>query len=94
MTVEKKEVDSSVEKKEDAPEEVRGPARGGLRKRTLKELEMLGIKLKDVFVMSRISINLEWKQVIDLINFNEGKEIIDWNTTFEKALELINVFLW
>lgn len=73
--------------------EIVKPARGGLMKRTLKELESLEIQLKHVFVIKGASLNLSWAQVIRLINYNAEKTVIRWEHTFEEALELIQIFL-
>jgi len=67
--------------------------RGGLMKRTLKELEMLEINLNDVFSIKDVSINLTWEKVIRLVNYNANKKVIGWEHTFEEAMELINLFL-
>lgn len=75
------------------PPEVIGPARGGLMKRTLKELEALEIYLKDVFSMEGITINLTWNQVIKLVNYNAGKTVLNWDHTFEESLEILKIFL-
>ena len=87
------------EKKDNSPKleepekEVIGPARGGLMKRTLKELEMLEIQLSDVFVVRNVGLNLSWAQVIRLVNYNAEKTVLRWEHTFEEALELIQIFL-
>ena len=92
-------VEIPEEKKDNIPEleepqkEVIGPARGGLMKRTLKELEMLEIQLSDVFIVGKVGLNLSWTQVIRLINYNAEKTVIRWEHTFEEALELIQIFL-
>lgn len=67
--------------------------RGGLMKRTLKELEMLEVNLNDVFSIKGVSINLTWEKVIRLVNYNANKKVISWGHTFEEAMELINIFL-
>lgn len=69
------------------------PGRGGLMKRTLKELEALDINLKDVFSIETVSINLSWEKVIKLVNYNAEKKVLGWSHTFEEALELIGIFL-
>jgi len=73
--------------------EVVGPANGGLMKRTLKELQVLDIQLRDVFAFSKITLNLTWEQVIKLCNFNAGKAVLRWDHTFEEAFEIIKIFL-
>ena len=83
--------------KPDVPKEIPkkiGPARGGTKKRTLKELEMLGIQLKDLFSVRDLTINLSWSKVIKLVNFNADKEVLNWKHTFEEALEVIEIFLF
>ena len=88
---------TKVEVKPDVPKEVPqkiGPARGGTMKRTLKELEMLGIELKDLFSVKGMTINLSWSKAIKLINFNADKEVLNWKHTFEEALEIIEIFLF
>ena len=62
-------------------------------KRTLKELELLDIKLCDVFSFDDITINLSWGKLINLVNFNADDEVLHWSDTFEKALEIIKIFL-
>jgi hypothetical protein len=75
------------------PKESLSPARGGLMKRTLRELQMLEVKLKDVFSVSDVTINLSWDQVIKLVNYNAGRNVLNWDHTFEEALEVIKIFL-
>ena len=77
----------------EASKEVVVPGRGGLMKRTLKELEMLKINLKDIFLVSGVSFNLGWDQIIRLINYNAEKKVLNWEHTFEEALEMIKLFL-
>ena len=82
------------EKKVVKKEEVkRKPVRGGLMKRTLKELEMLDIKLSDIFSLDDVTINLSWGKIIRLVNYNADDEVLYWNDTLEKALEIIKIFL-
>ena len=69
------------------------PGRGGLMKRTLKELAKLDIALKDVFSIEGMSINLSWGKVINLVNYNAEKKVLGWNHTFEESLEVIDLFL-
>lgn len=69
------------------------PTRGGLMKRTLKELEKLQIHLKDVFSMENITINLSWEKVIRLVNYNAGKKVLHWDHTFEETMEILQIFL-
>lgn len=78
---------------EEPEKEVVGPARGGLMKRTLKELEKLEIQLSDVFIVGKVGLNLSWTQVIRLVNYNAEKTVLRWEHTFEEALELIQIFL-
>ena len=74
-------------------EEIIGPARGGLMKRTLKELQALDINFSDVIAIKNMSINLTWIKMINLINYNAEKKVLHWNHTFEEAIEIINIFL-
>ena len=93
--VEEKEV--IVPKVEEIPVEVPkkiGPPRGGLMKRTLKELESLGIDFKDLFSVKNFTITLSWAKLIDLINFNADEEVLKWTHTFKETLELIDIFLF
>lgn len=69
------------------------PGRGGLMKRTLKELEMLEIKLSDIFTFGNVGINLSWDKVIRLINYNAGKKVLNYDHTFGEAIEVIKIFL-
>ena len=69
------------------------PVRGGLMKRTLKELEMLDVKLSDIFSLDDVTINLSWGKIIRLVNYNADDEVLYWNDTLEKALEIIKIFL-
>lgn len=78
---------------EEAKVEVLGPAKGGLMKRTLKELEKLNIKLSDVFSIKDLTLNLSWDQTIRLVNYNAGRSVLNWGHTFEEALEVIGIFL-
>ena len=83
--------------KVDVPQEVPKkivPARGGLMKRTLKELEALGIDFKDLFSVKNFTLNLSWSKLIDLMNFNAEKEVLKWTHTIKETLELIDIFLF
>ena len=82
-----------VEKPVVVPKKV-GPARGGTMKRTLKQLASLDIQLNDLFSVKNMTINLSWKKLIDLVNFNADKEVLNWKHTFEEALEVIDIFLF
>ena len=62
-------------------------------KRTLKELEMLDVKLSDIFSLDDVTINLSWGKIIRLVNYNADDEVLYWNDTLEKALEIIKIFL-
>ena len=86
-----KEAVEPITKKE--VKKVIGSPRGGLNKRTLKELEHLKISLKDVFSFGDVSINLSWEKVIRLVNYNAGKQVLRWDHTFEEAIEVIGIFL-
>ena len=77
-----------------SPPEKIGPKRGGLMKRTLRELETLGIHLKHMFSVDNISINLSWIQVIRAVNYNAENEVLRWDNTFEEALGVIELFLF
>ncbi len=70
-----------------------GPVRGGLMKRTLRELQMLEIPLKDIGSLSNFTFNLSWVQIIKLVNFNADKKVLNWKHTLEEALEVISIFL-
>lgn len=86
--------ESKVDTVEEPLKEVSEKAgRGGLMKRTLKELEMLDIDLRDVFSIKGVTINLTWEKVIKLVNYNAEKKVLNWSHTFEEALELIQIFL-
>lgn len=74
-------------------EKPKNPVRGGLMKRTLKELEILDIKLSDVFSLDNVTINLSWGKIIRLVNYNADEEVLRWSNTFEEALEIIKIFL-
>ncbi len=97
MSEENKVVELNPEKVvEPKPIVIKKPPRGGLPKRTLRELDDLKINLKDAIAFSpnkNITLNLSWAQVIRLINFNADDEVLNWNTTFEKAIEIIGIFL-
>jgi len=84
-----------VENKKTSPKKksITGPVRGGLMKRTLKELEVLEINLSDVFSMDSITINLSWDKVIKLVNYNADSQVLRWSNTFEEALEIVKIFL-
>lgn len=74
-------------------EKSKGPTRGGLMERTLKELELLNIKLSDIFSLENVTINLSWEKIIRLVNYNANEEVLYWSDTFGKALEVIKIFL-
>ena len=95
MTEEKegKEVVEKIETKPEIPKKI-GPPRGGLMKRTLKELEMLGIQFKDVFSKEKMTINLSWTKVICLVNYNAEEDVLGWDHTFTEALQIIGIFLF
>lgn len=78
--------------KSDVPQAV-GPIRGGLMKRTLRELQELGIYLKNLISIEDMTLNLTWDQAINLCNFNAAKTVLRWDHTFEEALEIIKLFL-
>lgn len=73
--------------------ERRIPKRGGLGKRTIRELQMLGIQLNDLFEKEGFSIKLGWDKVIKLINYNADAVVLTWDTPFEEAVEIISDFL-
>ena len=75
------------------PEPIIGPPRGGLMKRTLKEMQILKIRLKDMVSHEGATINLSWVQIIRAVNFNAEKEVLRWDHTFEEAAEVIGIFL-
>jgi hypothetical protein len=83
----------AVKMEEPKKEIVIGPIKGGLPKRTLKELQSLDIHLNDVFSVRNFSLNLTWEKLIRLINFNADKKVLTWNHTFEETVELIGIFL-
>lgn len=87
------EIKTNSPELEEPEKEVVEPARGGLMKRTLKELEKLEIQLSDIFTVGKVGLNLSWTQVIRLINYNAEKTVLRWEHTFEEALELIQIFL-
>lgn len=65
----------------------------GLMNNTLQELEDLDIQLLKVIQIGEISIALTNDQLIKLINFNAGKDVIGWNTTAERSMEMAGHFL-
>lgn len=86
MPYEKKNTVKKVEKP-------KGPIRGGLMKRTLKELESLDIRMIDIYTFDTIGINLSWDKLIRLVNYNADAKVLRWSNTFEEALEVIKIFL-
>ena len=80
------------EKVKEREKEVKS-VRRGFMKLTLKELETLGIDLKDVFSIKGTTLNFSWEKLIRLINYLADKKVLGYEHTFEEAVNIIGIFL-
>jgi len=65
----------------------------GLMTNTLKELEVLDIQALSIVSIGDLKLNLSNDQLIKLVNFNAGREVLTWDTMFKDAIELGAPFL-
>lgn len=65
----------------------------GLMTNTLKELEKIDIQALSIVTIGEIKLNLTNDQVIKLVNFNAGRIVLTWDSTFEEMMTLGTPFL-